>query len=104
MPNKLIATKYCFPNSQRLRATSSSVLYCHVVPSLNKVATHLPRDDSSFVFFIKYFSFLCSVVLRYFIYFAIINFYKNYFIIIIKIILFINIFLNKIILIFYVQE
>ena len=75
-----------------------------MVPSLNKVATHLPRDDSSFVFFIKYFSFLCSVVLRYFIYFAIINFYKNYFIIIIKIILFINIFLNKIILIFYVQE
>ena len=38
LPNKLIATKYCFL---------------------------IVRDDTSFVFFITYFSFLCSVVLHY---------------------------------------
>ena len=73
-PNKLIATKYCFL---------------------------LVRDDTSFVFFINYFLFLCSVVLHYFIDFAIINLYKKYFIIII---LFINNFFIKNILIFFVSK
>ena len=79
-PNKLIATRYCFL---------------------------IVRDDTSVVFFINNFSFLCSFVLHYFIYFAFINFYKNYFsIIIIIIILFLNNFFIKIIiiLIFYVLE
>ena len=76
-PNKLIATKYCFL---------------------------IVRDDTSFVFSINYFSFLCSVELHCFIYFAVINFCKNYFIIIIIIILFINNVSIKIIVIFYVPE
>ena len=77
LPNKLIATKYCFV---------------------------LVRDETSFVSFTKIiFLFLSSVVLHYFIYFGIINVYKNYFIIII-IILFINIFFIKDILIFYVMK
>ena len=62
LPNKLIATKYCFL---------------------------IVRDDTIFVFSINYFAFLCSVELHCFIYFSVINFYKNYLIIII-IILFIN--------------
>ena len=77
LPNKLIATKYCFL---------------------------IVRDDTSFVFSINCFSFLCSVELHCFIYFAVINFYKNYFIIIIIIILFINNVSIKIIVIFYVPE
>ena len=77
LPNKLIATKYCFL---------------------------IVRDDTIFVFSINYFSFLCSVELHCFIYFAVINFDKNYFIIIIIIILFINNVSIKIIVIFYVLE
>ena len=65
-PNKLIATKYCFL---------------------------IVGDDTSFVFFITYFSFLCSVVLHdYFDLFRLLLIYKNYIIIII-IILFSNNFL-----------
>ena len=77
LPNELIATKFCFL---------------------------IVRDNTSFVFFINYFLVLCFTALHCFIYFAIMNFYKNYFIIIIIIILFMNNFFMKIILIIYVPE
>ena len=79
-PNKLIATKYCFL---------------------------IVRDDTSFVFFINYSSFLCSVVLHYFIYFSYFIYWflqKLFYYYYKTIILFINNFFIKIILIFYVLE